>query len=161
MKRILLTQNIFVLIDDEDYLLVNQYKWYVSWSKTHWYAMTGPSKKTGDKQLYMHRLIMNALPGQEVDHKEHYEDHIDNRRSNLRLCIHAENGCNQRKQLKKTSSQYKGVTWDKRHQKWMAQIMVNNKNIYLGLFIDEVEAARAYNAAAIEHFGEFAKLNDE
>lgn len=164
MKRILLTQNIHALIDDEDYSLVNQYKWHALCGGRRWDVRTGPDKKTGDKVLRMHRLIMDAQPGQEVDHKEYYEDYIDNRRSNLRLCTHAENHYNLRKQLtyvgKKTSSQYKGVTWDKHIGKWRAQIIVNGRNICLRYCHDEVEAAQAYDTVAIQYFGEFAKLNN-
>lgn len=161
MKRVELTQGMHALIDDEDYLLVNQYNWCVlQTAHRHWVAVTGPNKKTEGKLLYMHRLIMNIGPGQQVDHREHYEDYIDNQKSNLRLCTNAENQYNQRKQLKKTSSQYKGVHWNKQRCKWQVRINVNRKTNHLGLFIDEDEAARTYNVAAIEHFGEFAKLNE-
>ncbi len=160
MKKIILTRGIYALIDDEDYPLISQYKWYASRCGRHWYACTGPSKKTNNKMLFMHRLIMNAQIGQQVDHKEHYNDYIDNQRSNLRFCTHSENGRNQQKQRRMTSSQYKGVTWDKRTQKWQSQIQVNKKHIHLGYFNNEIEAARAYNTAAIKYFGEFANLND-
>lgn len=81
----------------------------------------------------------------------------------LRLATVSENGGN-RKQTKfyagkKCSSKFKGVYWCKKSQKWKVNIQVKKKAMYLGLFIDEKEAAVAYNKAAIEHFGEFAKLN--
>lgn len=160
MVKIKLTQGIYTLIDDEDYPLVSQYKWYVTRCNRRWVAITGPDKKTKGKQLLMTRLVMKARSGQQVDHKKHYEDYIDNRKSNLRLCTHAENGRNRRKQLKKTSSQYKGVIWNKHAGKWQVTIIVSRNYIHLGLFTDEIEAARAYNIAAVEHFGEFAKLNE-
>lgn len=164
MKQIELTRNIYTLVDDEDYDLVSQYKWQATWDGYHWYAVTGPNKKTTNKLLRMHRLIMNAQPGQEVDHKFHYEDYVDNQKINLRLCTRTENNWNRRKYFahvgKSTSSQYKGVSWHRQRQKWQAQINENKKLVYIGLFSNETEAARAYNAMAIKHFGEFALLND-
>ena len=84
---------------------------------------------------------------------------LDNRRSNLRLCTRAQNQANK---LKKPgcSSTFKGVSWNKAAKKWQASIRVSQKLIALGLFNDEVLAARSYNVAAVEHFGEFALLNE-
>jgi hypothetical protein len=59
-----------------------------------------------------------------------------------------------------TSSKYKGVTYLKKLDKWQAQIEINYKSIYLGIFLFEEEAAIAYNEAALHHFGEFAVLNE-
>ncbi len=160
MRRIELTKDTYALVDDEDYSLVSKYKWQAFWDGFHWYAVTGPNKRTKGMQLNMHRLIMNAQPDQEVDHKKHYVDYIDNQRSNLRLCSHAQNSYNLRKWSKPTSSQYKGVFWNKQCQKWQVQIQPNRGHIHLGLFTDETEAAKVYNTAAIKYFGGFAKLND-
>lgn len=60
---------------------------------------------------------------------------------------------------KKNTSKYKGVTFNKAKGKWMAQIMVNGRNIYLGLFDDAIQAAEAYDLACKDWFGEFAKTN--
>ena len=54
---------------------------------------------------------------------------------------------------------YKGVCWYPRDKKWEARIGVNGKTHRLGRFVAEIDAARAYNKAALEHFGEFAVLN--
>ncbi len=91
-------------------------------------------------------------------------DHIDGNRKNnhyenLRWASHMENSRNQRIQTS-TSSVYKGVCWHKRVKKWVAQIRINGKLKHLGIFDNEREAAKVYNTAALEHFDEFAKLNE-
>jgi hypothetical protein len=90
-------------------------------------------------------------------------DHIDNDKTNnnwenLRYATQAENGWNMKKHSD-GSSVYKGVSYNKRRRKWTAQIHVNGAQKRLGAFTIEREAGEAYNAAAIEHFGEFAKIN--
>lgn len=90
-------------------------------------------------------------------------DHIDgnglnNHPDNLREATHTENMQNRRKHRNNTSG-YKGVSWIRRYGKWQATISVNGKNINLGRFDCKVEAARAYNQAAIQHYGDRAELN--
>lgn len=74
MMRIELTQNIYALIDDEDYSLVGQHNWYAARANRCWYAVTALHNPETKKQctLQMHRLIMNAQLGQEIDHREHF-----------------------------------------------------------------------------------------
>jgi hypothetical protein len=109
----------------------------------------------------MHRLLVEVNLGQEVDHIN--GNGLDNRKENLRVCTKSQNLGNQKKTKLyggvATSSKYKGVSWDKRVQKWVAKIGINGKRVYLGLFEDEEKAAEAYNKAALEYFGEFALLN--
>tara|TARA_R110002020_G_C16304103_1_gene773315 strand:+ start:2706 stop:3209 length:504 start_codon:yes stop_codon:yes gene_type:complete len=104
-----------------------------------------------------HRLIFlwhkGYLPAF-IDHKET----LSNRIQNLRECTRQENGRN-RKSHKGSSSIYKGVSLNKKSNKWHAQTQVNNKRIYLGRYDDEKQAAIAYNNYAKENFGEFARLN--
>jgi len=57
------------------------------------------------------------------------------------------------------TSKYKGVCWHKQHCRWYAQIQKDHKNVYLGLYSDPVEAAKAYDRAAIGLFGEYAATN--
>lgn len=146
---------LFALVDDEDFALVSRYKWYVS---TEGYAVHSVWDKGKCYTLKMHRLILGLGPGDpcQADHANH--DGLDNRRSNLRLATISQNAGNRRKQSG-TVSRYKGVCWASREQRWRDTIRVQGKRISLGYFDAEAEAARAYDAAAVHFFGEFACLN--
>ena len=115
------------------------------------------------KLEYLHRVVYERelgrelRPGEEVDHID--GNTVDDRIENLRLATHAQNGANKSKQKGTYSSEYKGVCWHKATKKWLAQIRVNQERIHLGYFIEEFEAAIAYDKAAKEYFGEFARLN--
>lgn len=154
MIEIPLTQGKVALIDEEDFELVNNYKWHYN-RKSHKYGFAVASGGRRGLRIIMHRLITNAPPGFEVDHIN--GNPLDNRRNNLRIVTHSQNQKNMRTSPK---SGYKGVSWQKKAKKWQVHLMNNGKKYYLGLFCDIKEAAKAYNIAALEHFGEFAKLND-
>jgi hypothetical protein len=158
MKKIKLTKGGDVLVDDEDFEELNKYKWYAFRGGKTFYATRMerlPDKKW--KMTRMHREIMGARDGVIIDHIN--ANGLDNRKENLRFCTRKENNRNSSKQ-KNNKSGFKGVCWYKRCSKWHARIMVDGKNIDLGLFSDVKEAAKAYNIAAMEHYGEFARLND-
>lgn len=107
----------------------------------------------------MHRLILGTSVGMEVDHVN--GDGRDNRRVNLRLATHSQNMANQRKRRDGISSRYKGVWYERRRKRpWRAKIKVRGRQVNLGYFETEEEAAYAYNLAALEHFGGFARLNE-
>lgn len=113
----------------------------------------------------MHRTVMGMLLGdrRQVDHIN--GDGLDNRRSNLRVGSQAENLANSgprvtKRQRSAPKSGYKGVCWDPVNEKWVAQITVHYKNRKLGRFVSIEDAARAYNAAALEAWGEFAFQNE-
>jgi hypothetical protein len=112
----------------------------------------------------VHRIIFYMKTG--IDPGNKLIDHKDGDTSlnkNLRLATNSQNSTNRGKSLYRSSvthSAFKGVTWHKQHKKWLAQITVNRKKFHLGYFSDEVEAAAAYNAAALEHWGEFAVINN-
>lgn len=113
-----------------------------------------------NRRLLAHRAIWalatGAWPPEEVDHENGTRD--DNRLANLRDASHGENMRNTASAAG-SSSRYLGVAWYKNCGKWRAYIRVNRKYISLGYFADEADAARAYDRAAIQHFGEFARPN--
>ena len=160
VRQIPLTRGYFATVDGKDYDALAQWKWRAEWredvSKYTIYAVRSAPGTNGKKRIYMHRQIMNTPPGMWTDHID--SNGLNNRRSNLRLCTHAENQQNARPR-KGASSRYKGVSWHKVWKKWHARIRHNGKIISLGYFTSEIEAALAYNEAAIELFGEFAWLN--
>ncbi len=157
MIEVPLTRGKVALIDEGDLEVISNYKWRAlhvargKWNE-RWVAQGGHAG------IYMHRLIMGVTDRKvQVDHINH--DSLDNRRNNLRLCSNKQNMGNQRKTGVSKSSQYKGVSWEKDRNAWKAQIMIDGKNHRLGRFATELEAAKAYDAAAIKAFGEFAHMN--
>jgi hypothetical protein len=146
----------FAKVDDEDYEELMKYRWSARYDKKAKCFYAFRSCKGSRTALSMHRVIAEAPRDMQVDHINH--DTLDNRRSNLRLCSPSQNHGNQRK-LSGASSQYKGVSWIKARKKWVVQIKKDRKLFNLGFFDDEKQAARTYDAAALEFFGEFAYLN--
>lgn len=159
MKQIQLTQGKVALVDDEDYKWLSKFKWYAYYNRYsgHWYAArsVGPTGK--QITVFMHREILAATHGVLVDHKD--GNGLNNHRYNLRLATTAQNQHNRGKPRNNTSG-YKGVVWNKLYEKWQAQIGIGGRQKNLGYFVNLEDAARAYNVAALEHFGEFAKLNE-
>lgn len=152
-------ENFTVLIDTEDLELVSSYKWHID---NYGYAVHSVWKKDVNlPKIRMHRLILGIEDQRKVDHAN--GNPSDNRKCNLRICTQAENLRNKRKQQYTrgaASSKYKGVYWAKDHDKWRVRVNLNGKSTHVGLFIDEKEAALAYNAKALELHGIYAKLNE-
>lgn len=152
MKIIPLTQNRFALVDNEDYKKLSKQKWCVSSG----YAVYGRSKGKNPLHFKMHRIIMNAKKGEDIDHID--GNRLNNQKSNLRIADRTQNQMNRKIQVNNKSG-YKGVTWCKRTNKWIVQIRVKTKTKFLGYYNDKKEAGKIYNENAIKYFGEFARLN--
>lgn len=148
-----LTRGKFALIDENDYDLIGHLKWHATPSKNTFYAF---HSVRGAGVIVMHRIILAAPQGTEVDHID--GNGLNNRRSNLRLCTRSQNSMNTQK-LDGTTSRYKGVYWFRGTSKWHARITVNRERRHLGFFSSEIDAARTYDEAARSLFGEFARLN--
>jgi hypothetical protein len=160
MKRIPLTQGQYALVDNEDY---NKVVALCSWSarldrRNGNYQAIGNQRngRGGFRAVLMHRFVVNATKGKCVDHKSH--DTLDNRKQNLRICLHRENLRNMKHHIG-CSSRFKGVSFRLDSQKWRAYIGFNSKLIHLGSFSIESEAAKAYDRKARELFGAFALTN--
>lgn len=108
----------------------------------------------------VHRIIYFMKTGEDpkgfdVDHRRgNLDDNID-----VRKATKSQNLANSRPR-KNSSSKYKGVWKAKGKSKWYAEIQVQNKRIYIGVFNDEIEAAQAYNKKAIEYFGDYCWVNE-
>ncbi len=137
------------LIDPEDVATVDGYAWKKS---TNGYAMA----YRGRVAVLMHRLILDPGPGLTVDHDN--RNKLDNRRANLRLATYSQQIANQ-PLTSANSSGYRGVCWSKRRRRWNAAVKVNGQRRDLGYYTTAEDAARAYDAAALQAWGEFAYLN--
>jgi hypothetical protein len=146
-----------MLVSSEDVHLAMRHNWHVS---AYGYAVTNVYKNGVRTQIKLHRLIM-GVEDENVDHIN--MDTLDNRRGNLRHANWSHNAANRTKitewRGRTCTSKYKGVSWHKKNQRWVAYIKRDQKRIYLGSFGDQIEAANAYNRAATGLFGEFARLN--
>lgn len=152
--QIVLSKGEIALVSDEDADLA-KLKWF---RHTEGYAVRKPSTGT----VRMHRLILTRMLGRELEKSED-TDHIDhnrlnNQRDNRRVATRTQNIRNSSRRSDNTSG-YRGVSWSKVSSKWLAFIWVDKKYHYLGLHVNILDAVRAYNAAAIEFFGEYAVLN--
>lgn len=117
-----------------------------------------PSVYMGHGSIPICRLLLGVSGGdQQVDHVD--GNTLNNRRSNLRRATSQQNAFNQCKRQGCTS-RFKGVFWRKNRSRWCAMLCLGYRNIYLGSFTEESDAARAYNIAACTYFGEFARIND-
>ncbi len=156
-KMIDLGKGLNAIVDDEDFDAVSQFKWYPIRMKRRVYAIRYLEfdRKTGNsKMISMHRQLVEAV-GLDVDHID--GDGLNNSRSNLRAATRAQNLWNQPKSRGK--SRFKGVHWHAQNKKWRARIMKLGKQIDLGCFASEEDAAKAYDRAARSLFGDFARPN--
>lgn len=130
------------LIDLDDVEKIKQYKWCYS------IGYVG----CDELKIRLHRFIMNSDKDAVVDHIN--GNKLDNRKCNLRICSQQQNTMNTCMHSNNTSG-YKGVTWDKNRNKWIAQITVNYKNIHLGRYENIEDAIKARKEAEVKYFGEY------
>jgi hypothetical protein len=141
-----------VLMDEEDYKreFIAGRTWRVRAASTSKPYL----QRRGARRVWFHRAVMNAQPGQQVDHIN--GNSLDNRKQNLRLVTPAQNCRNVGPRLG-YSSRFKGVGFHL--GRWRARIKVDNKHIEVGRFKDEVEAAFAYDIASLKYHGEYGRRN--
>ena len=144
------------LVDDEDKDLVSGHEWRSMKVGTRVYVYA----TIAGRRVYLHRLITGKAPngrgGGDIDHIN--GNGLDNRRCNLRLATRSQNSANKPGRSGGTSK-FKGVSLDRKTGFWAAHISHERKPRYLGYYATEEDAARAYDHAAFEVFGEFGRLN--
>lgn len=157
VKEIQLTQGYVAMVDDEDFERVNKHNWHaiVSYKTSHVnvYAVRGVASNGTVVRLWLHKVILNTL--RQVDHIDN--NGLNNCRSNLRECTTLQNIANSRKRAN-TISKYKGVHRLEAKcvtRPWQARLGQQ----HLGTFATEEDAAKAYDVAAVDRYGEFAKPN--
>lgn len=160
MKQVSLGHGKFALVDDVDYEHVARHKWYYIKERLNRTAYA--TANIGKEVVGMHRFVLRLYPGEmfHVDHKD--RNGLNNQRSNLRITDRSGNGANRKKLIREvpTSSQFKGVSWHNSNEMWAAYITCRGKRTGLGYFHTEIDAAAAYDEAAVKLFGEFAVLNN-
>lgn len=147
MRKLNISKNLWVLIDNEDYSYLSRFNWGVdSNSIVERQIRNG---KTRNRIPMWCLLVLNKNGGRVV----HINGNMfDFRKSNLRVVPEKVLSHNAKKRTN-TSSRYKGVCWDKVNQKWRAYIVYDGKRYDLGRFDNEIIAAFAYNEKAIELYG--------
>jgi hypothetical protein len=154
MREIQLSQGKIAIVDDDDFEKFGSINWHFD---GRYAARHAPTNTTGRSKVYLHRLICQAA---EVDHKN--GDKLDNRKSNLRACSSSQNKANRGGW---GALNFKGVCFlgtevhAYRTRKFQAYITFNKKRRSLGYYLTAEEAARAYDRAARELFGEYALVN--
>ncbi len=156
-RLIPLTQGKFAVVDAIDFEWLNQWKW-TAMKPRHpdypWYA----KRKGPTKAVLMHREIAKRAGLRESKLYDHHDgDGLNNTRRNVRPCNQGQNNANGRKRTG-TRSRYKGLSWHKRRNQWLVRIGFAGKEIFLGWFDDEQDAANTYATAARQHYREFARF---
>jgi hypothetical protein len=137
------------IVDEDNYYYLIQFGWSL---KPNGYAYGRIEDKTHN---LLHRYILKYTGDNMVDHINN--NPLDNRKCNLRIVTPSENSRN-KSFNKNSSSKYIGVSLTY-NNKWRSQITINNKNIFLGIFENEIDAAKSRDVATKEHFGKYGKLN--
>lgn len=168
-KPINLSSEQLAWVSPEDYDLLSLHEWKIGPNgrkdrNLKFYVYRYDCRGGGQTKIYLHREVLGLMPGdgKKVDHID--GDTLNNTRENLRVTTSAGNSANRCKQKtygsSPTSSRYKGVTRLKK-DRWQVCICAEGKRYFLGCFTDEKLAALAYDNAAQQHHGEFARLNQQ
>ena len=149
----------YAKVDPADYKRLKGYEWITRKASNCFHAQryVAKGKRKRGTIVYMHQEILKVPKGMVVDHINN--DGMDNRSANLRAATRAQNLHNRKKFSSPCSSKYKGVSWKKQTHKWSARIGFENKEIHIGYFKNEIDAAKAYDEAAKKYHGQFASLN--
>jgi len=153
VRYIPLTQGLYAMVDASDYGWLNLHNWCAKKEGHTYYAM----RRHNGKIIMMHQEIMLPAEGYVVDHINGHG--WDNRRSNMRNCTRTQNMRNRQKQSKPATSKYKGVSRNRKTGQCIARIGYKGESIHLGTYKTDIEAARAYDRAALKFHGRFARLN--
>jgi len=152
MRKITVKPCYIAFIDDEDYECLSQYNWSAARRGSSIYAQRNIKKPNGKwEPVLMHIEMMNPQNGMCTDHID--RNGLNNQRYNLRLATKSQNGFNS----SKFKGNYKGV--NKHRKGYRARLMVNRVEVFSGYFKNEIDAAKAYDAAALKYCGEFAYTN--
>lgn len=154
VKEIKLTKGLISIVDEEDFEVINHFKWRAQKARGKFYAAR-EDYSNGKRTVLMHRAIINAPNNLEVDHIN--GDTLDNRRVNLRLATTQQNQFNKKYPYKNNKLGIKGVYWHKKCNKYQASIRHNHRTIYLGLFESSTDADKAYRDGETKYFGNFAR----
>jgi hypothetical protein len=144
-----------ILVDDDDWEYLNEFSWYISHTGYSYTGIWMKFKQT-TKQVKMERFIMRVPKGFIIDHIN--GNRCDNRKENLRLVTKQENNINRCKRSGCPTT-YKGLTWIAKERRWKVRVKLDGKEYYVGRFVNEIDAAHAYDFKALELFGEIARLN--
>ncbi len=156
-ERFEMTLNYFFRDGRKLQLRPSSLRWCASESKCRFYACAFCHQGDGTKWgLKLHRLLIEAPADRIVDHVNC--DTMDNRTRNLRVCTFSQNNCNRSRRAGSTSL-FRGVGRANKAGRFPASIWIRGTQKYLGTFDTQDEAGAAYDRAALEHFGEFARLN--
>ena len=156
-KEIPLTQGKYAIVDASDYEWLSRFHWRILVTGRSCYAIRHIRKDDGTwTTLRMHRAIFDAPDGALIDHVD--GNGLNNTRGNLRLATKSENAKNTKIRSNNLSG-YRGVSWFKRDGTWRATIQSGRKWLHIGYYGTPEEAARAYDAVAMQLHGQFARPN--
>lgn len=155
VRTIALPSGHTVLISEQDFELASHFRWFAKPSARLIYVAAS-TPKPHRKTIYLHRVLMNAGHGWDVDHIN--GNPLDNRRPNLRLCTHAQNMARCRS-YRPSKYGFRGVSQNYKSGRFMATISIKDKKVYLGTRDTAEQAAHLYDFHALRLHGEFARLN--